>query len=302
MRKSYATDLSDSEWTYLRSHLSELPKTVRTRTHSLRDIFDAIFYVLKTGCHRRLLPHNFPPWQTVFYHFRRFRLGGMWYRILTILRAADYLDDAPEFDYWASLEREGWRTRLTVVLDSLSGLLLESGEAREAAAVAERWSAQDPHSEAAHGRLMRTRYALGDRAGALRVYEQYRSAAEGGAEEAATAPEMAALAARIGAERGDGGTLSRLPLDRRPRQAYGPRGSREAPGAPLVGRAEELGALAEEHSLVPSGGARAVALVGEAGIGKTRLAEEFLPWSAAEGADVLRGTAWGPARACRTGR
>lgn len=89
MRKSYATDLSDSEWTYLRSRLSELPKTVRTRTHSLRDIFDAIFYVLKTGCHWRLLPHDFPPWQTVFYHFRRFRLSGMWHCIFTILRTEE---------------------------------------------------------------------------------------------------------------------------------------------------------------------------------------------------------------------
>ena len=200
-----------------------------------------------------------------------------------------YLYDAPEFDYWASLEREECRTRLVVILDSLSGLLLESGEAREAAAVAERWAAQDPHSEAAHGRLMHSRYALGDRAGALRVYEQYRSATEGDSEEAVTVPEMTALAARIEAERGDRGTPYRLPLDRRPHQAYGPRGSREAPGAPLVGRSEELGVLAEEHSLVPTGGVRAVALVGEAGIGKTRLAEEFLLWSAAEGADVLRG-------------
>jgi putative transposase len=89
MRKNYATDLSDSEWAYLRDQLSELPKKVKTRTHSLRDIFDAIFYVLKTGCHWRLLPHDFPPWQTVFYHFRRFRLSGMWHRIFTILRAAE---------------------------------------------------------------------------------------------------------------------------------------------------------------------------------------------------------------------
>ena len=194
-----------------------------------------------------------------------------------------YLDDAPEFDRWAGLEREGWRRRLAVVLDGLSGLLLEGGEAREAAAVAERWTAEDPCSEAAHGRLMRTRYALGDRTGALWVYKRYRSAAGGGPEGAATAPEMAALAARIGAERGGGGALFRPPVNRRPG------GSLEAPDAPLVGRAEELGALAEEHGLVPSGGARAVALVGEAGIGKTRLAGEFLLWSAAEGADVLRG-------------
>jgi putative transposase len=89
MRRSYATDLSDSEWAYLRDRLPELPKNIKTRVHSLRDIFDAIFYVLKTGCHWRLLPHDFPPWQTVFYHFRRFRLSGMWHRIFTILCAAE---------------------------------------------------------------------------------------------------------------------------------------------------------------------------------------------------------------------
>ena len=89
MRKSYATDLSNSEWAYLRDRLPQLPKRVKTRTHSLRDIFDAIFYVLKTGCHWRLLPNDFPPWQTVFYHFRRFRLSGMWHRIFVILREAE---------------------------------------------------------------------------------------------------------------------------------------------------------------------------------------------------------------------
>ena len=55
----------------------------------MRAIFDAIFYVLKTGCHWRLLPHDFPPWQTVFYHFRRFRLSGIWHRIFTIFRTAE---------------------------------------------------------------------------------------------------------------------------------------------------------------------------------------------------------------------
>jgi putative transposase len=45
----------------------------RPRTHPLRRILDAIFYVLRTGCPWRYLPSNFPPWQTVFYHFRQFR-------------------------------------------------------------------------------------------------------------------------------------------------------------------------------------------------------------------------------------
>jgi putative transposase len=41
-----------------------------TRTHSLGNVFDAIFYVLKSGCHWRLLPHDFPPSSTVYYHLK----------------------------------------------------------------------------------------------------------------------------------------------------------------------------------------------------------------------------------------
>ena len=55
----------------------------------MRDVLDAIFYVLKSGCHWRLLPHDFPPWSTVYYHFRRFRLSGLWSRILKALHAAE---------------------------------------------------------------------------------------------------------------------------------------------------------------------------------------------------------------------
>lgn len=89
MRKIYSTDLSNEEWICLKAHLPALKLPDKMRTHSLRDIFDAIFYVLKTGCHWRLLPYDFPPWQTDFYHFRRFRLSGMWHRVFTILRAAE---------------------------------------------------------------------------------------------------------------------------------------------------------------------------------------------------------------------
>lgn len=59
VRKSYATDLLDSEWAYLRFRLSELPKTIRTRTQSLRDIFDVIFYVLTTGATSGCCPMTF---------------------------------------------------------------------------------------------------------------------------------------------------------------------------------------------------------------------------------------------------
>ena len=89
MRKIYTSDLSDEEWTCLKCHLpaSKLPD--KMRAHALREIFDAIFYVLKSGCPWRLLPGDFPPWQTVFYHFRRFRLSGLWHLVFTILRAME---------------------------------------------------------------------------------------------------------------------------------------------------------------------------------------------------------------------
>src|ERR671911_1210650 len=89
MRKPYPTDLSDTEWICLRSYLPTPKAQGRPRTHSLRDVLDAIFYVLKSGCPWRLLPHDFPPWCTVYYHFRRFRLSGLWYLILKVLRAAE---------------------------------------------------------------------------------------------------------------------------------------------------------------------------------------------------------------------
>src|SRR5918992_1314619 len=89
MRKTYATDLSDEEWACLRVRLPELPRTVRMRAHSLRDVFDAIFYVLRSGCPWRMLPGDFPPWSTVYYHFRRFRLSGLWHRAFAMLRTAE---------------------------------------------------------------------------------------------------------------------------------------------------------------------------------------------------------------------
>ncbi len=89
MSKTYPSDLSDAEWECLQQHLPCEPSRGRPRSHSLREICNAIFYVLRTGCPWRYLPSNFPPWQTVFYHFRRWRLKGFWYRLFTALRVAE---------------------------------------------------------------------------------------------------------------------------------------------------------------------------------------------------------------------
>ena len=86
MNRSYLTDLSDTEWQYLKAHTAAQNKHGRPRIHSSRIILDAIFYVLKSGCPWRLLPYDFPPWETVYWWFRRWRIDGTWERLNTALR------------------------------------------------------------------------------------------------------------------------------------------------------------------------------------------------------------------------
>ncbi len=89
MRKTYPTDLSDQEWAWLKTHLPASKPLGRFRTHTLRDIFDRIFYILRSGCTWRLLPHDFPPWPTVYYHFRKFCLSGVWHLVFKALHTAE---------------------------------------------------------------------------------------------------------------------------------------------------------------------------------------------------------------------
>jgi hypothetical protein len=60
MRKRYPTDLSDAEWNNIEPHLPAPKGYGRPRTHSLREILNDVFYLLKSGCQWRLLPHDFP--------------------------------------------------------------------------------------------------------------------------------------------------------------------------------------------------------------------------------------------------
>jgi putative transposase len=89
MSTTYPSDLSDAEWAHVQSHLPPFPTRGRPRSHPVRRILDAIFYVVRSGCAWRYLPADFPPWQTVFYHFRRFRLTGRWHLLYTALHRAE---------------------------------------------------------------------------------------------------------------------------------------------------------------------------------------------------------------------
>jgi putative transposase len=88
MSVTYPSDLTDAEWACVQRYFPPLSTRGRPRTHPLRRILDAIFYVVRSGCAWRYLPSSFPPWQTVFYHFRRFRLTGRWHLLYTTLHRA----------------------------------------------------------------------------------------------------------------------------------------------------------------------------------------------------------------------
>src|SRR5215208_2977185 len=86
MKRSYSTDLTDTEWERLELHVPPPNKRGRPKTHSTREILNAIFYLLKSGCAWRLLPRDFPPWETVYWWFRRWRIDGTFERLNAALR------------------------------------------------------------------------------------------------------------------------------------------------------------------------------------------------------------------------
>ena len=86
MKRSYSTDLSDAEWGCIEPYLPPPSKRGRPKTHATRQILDAIFYVLKSGCPWRLLPRDFPPWESVYWWFGRWRADGTFERLNAALR------------------------------------------------------------------------------------------------------------------------------------------------------------------------------------------------------------------------
>jgi putative transposase len=87
-RQTYPSDLTDEQWQVIRPLLPKrkMGKPGRPRTVEQRDVLDAIFYILRSSCPWRLLPHDFPPWGTVSSQFYRWRTCGLWQRIHDALR------------------------------------------------------------------------------------------------------------------------------------------------------------------------------------------------------------------------
>ncbi len=85
-REVYPTDLNDNQWQVISPHLPPPSIEGCPRKHPWREILNAIFYVVKNGCQWRALPHDFPPWKTIYHYFRLWRINGTWERLNTSLR------------------------------------------------------------------------------------------------------------------------------------------------------------------------------------------------------------------------
>ena len=85
-REPYPSDLTDEQWRILAPLLPKAKPGGRPRTVDLEEVVNGILYVLRSGCAWRAMPHDLPPWQTVYQYFRKWKKDGTWERVHEFLR------------------------------------------------------------------------------------------------------------------------------------------------------------------------------------------------------------------------
>src|SRR5215210_5767549 len=88
-RRAYPTDLTDAQWALVAPLLNGRAWTGRPRTLDRREVVNALLYLLRTGCQWRLLPHEFPNWNSVRYYYDLWLWSGTWERVNAALGAQD---------------------------------------------------------------------------------------------------------------------------------------------------------------------------------------------------------------------
>ena len=198
------------------------------------------------------------------------------------------LEDAPAFDDWVTVQQEVWQRRLSVVFERLSQIQSEQGDTAGALNTTRRWIKHEPLHEPAYSQLMQLHSLAGDRAAALQAFEtcQHILLEELGVEPALATVELAQIIRTqlpspslwAGARHEPQRTLQKgSPLSQTPLWKM-----------PLAGRAKAYAQLTTTYHQLP----HTVVVIGEAGIGKTRLITEFLNWATLQGADVVKGRAF----------
>jgi len=118
IRKTYPSDLNNQEWKRLEPLIPASKRGGHPRTGDMCEIVNGIFYRIRTGCDWRALPHDLPPWSTVFGYFNQWRKDGTWQNMNQALRQQ-------------VRQAEGRKAEPTAaVLDSQSTKTTEQGGAR----------------------------------------------------------------------------------------------------------------------------------------------------------------------------
>lgn len=186
---------------------------------------------------------------------------------------------APDFDEWVAATRQGLLRQYQHGLGVLAREAMGQWRWREAAELADRWLASDPYSDEAIRLGVEARYLSGDRGSALARFAEYRSSLmrESGWEPSRS---LLTLVRRV---ESDAAPITVRPITD---EWYARAPTFEAS---LVGREEQSRELRNAWKAVARGASRIVLIEGEPGVGKSRLAEEFLRWVVAGGGTVLRG-------------
>jgi len=117
-RKPYPSDLTDDQWALIEPLLPEAKPGGRPREVDLREVLNGIFYLVTGGIPWRSMPHDLPPWGTVHFFYRQWRLDGTWERVEGRLRTRlRHNDDRP-------------KSPSAAVIDSQSVKTAEGGEGR----------------------------------------------------------------------------------------------------------------------------------------------------------------------------
>ena len=191
------------------------------------------------------------------------------------------LSDAPEFDEWMTIQREAWHRRVEQALERLSRLQIEAGRFEQGVETAVRWTTHSPLNEAAYQRLIEAYSLAGQRTAALQAYEQCRQRLHN---ELGVLPSTS-LTQLIERLRDQSFVVSQSRLNV-PTEPV----SQLTAETPFVGRAAEYQQLITAYRQIQQQ-PQLVVLIGEAGLGKTRLSRAFLGWVTVTDAtaDILQG-------------
>jgi transposase len=86
-RKIYPTDVSDDEWAFVAPYVTLMTEEAPQRDHSLREVFNGLRWIVRAGAAWRLMPHDLPPWYTVYQQSRRWLKAGVFETMVHDLRA-----------------------------------------------------------------------------------------------------------------------------------------------------------------------------------------------------------------------